>query len=33
MGSLLFSIILFIPLLLISNTLIKKYREHFLAWV
>ncbi len=32
-GSLLISIVLFIPLFLISNLVIKKYREHILAWV
>jgi uncharacterized protein (TIGR03546 family) len=33
MGSLLVSLLLFVPLYLISNRLILKYREHFLAWV
>lgn len=33
MGSLLFSVILFIPLYLISNWMILRYREHVLAWV
>jgi len=33
MGSLIFSVILFIPLYLISNRMILRYREHVLAWV
>lgn len=33
MGSLAVSIALFIPLFLVSNLLIRKYREHFLSWV
>ena len=33
MGSLVISIILFVPLFLISTLIIKKYREHILAWV
>lgn len=33
MGSLIVSLLLFVPLYLISNRLILKYREHFLAWV
>ncbi len=33
MGSLLISIVLFIPMFWISNLIIKKYREHILAWV
>lgn len=33
MGSLILSLALFVPLFLISNWLIVKYREHFLAWV
>ncbi|HEX9742308.1 MAG TPA: TIGR03546 family protein [Nitrospiraceae bacterium] len=33
MGSLIASVILFVPLYLLSNRLILKYREHFLAWV
>ncbi len=33
MGSLTFSVALFIPLLLISNLLIRRYRQHVLAWV
>ena len=33
MGSLLISIVLFIPLFLISNLVVKNYREHILAWV
>jgi uncharacterized protein (TIGR03546 family) len=33
MGSLLVSLLLFVPLYLVSNRLILKYREHFLAWV
>jgi uncharacterized protein (TIGR03546 family) len=33
MGSLVVSLALFVPLYLVSNRLILKYREHFLAWV
>jgi uncharacterized protein (TIGR03546 family) len=33
MGSLIVSVALFAPLYLLSNRLILKYREHFLAWV
>jgi uncharacterized protein (TIGR03546 family) len=33
MGSLLVSVVLFMPLYLLSNKLILKYREHFMAWV
>lgn len=33
MGSLLVSLVAFIPVALLSNTLIRKYREHVLAWV
>jgi uncharacterized protein (TIGR03546 family) len=33
MGSLLFSIALFVPLYLLSNQMIVRYREHVLAWV
>jgi uncharacterized protein (TIGR03546 family) len=33
MGSLVLSIVLFVPLFLISNLIVKKYREHILAWV
>lgn len=33
MGSLLFSLVLFIPLLILSNLLIRRYREHVLGWV
>lgn len=33
MGSLIVSVLLFAPLYLLSNQLILKYREHFLAWV
>ena len=33
MGSLLFSVVLFVPLYLISNQTILRYREHVLAWV
>ena len=32
MGSLLVSAVLFIPLYFVANTLIKKYRQHFLNW-
>ena len=33
MGSLVFSIGLFFPVLLVSNLLIRRYRHHVLAWV
>ena len=33
MGSLAFSLVLFVPLLLLSNLLILRYRKHALAWV
>ena len=33
MGSLIVSVVLFAPFYLVSNRLILKYREHFLAWV
>ena len=33
MGSLLFSLVLFIPALILFNVLIRRYREHLLAWV
>lgn len=32
LGSLVISLLLFVPLLIISNLLIKKYRDHVLAW-
>ena len=33
MGSLLFSLVLFVPALILFNMLIHRYREHLLAWV
>jgi uncharacterized protein (TIGR03546 family) len=33
MGSLLFSIAMFVPVLLLSNLLIRRYRQHVLVWV
>jgi uncharacterized protein (TIGR03546 family) len=33
MGSLVFSVGLFVPVLLISNLLIRRYRQHVLSWV
>ncbi|UCH22092.1 MAG: TIGR03546 family protein [Deltaproteobacteria bacterium] len=33
MGSLIVSLILFVPIFLLSNMLINKYRDHILAWV
>ena len=33
MGSLLFSLFIFIPLYLLSNLIIRRYREHILGWV
>lgn len=33
MGGLVFSILCFVPLVLLSNMLVRKYREHVLAWV
>lgn len=33
MGSLVFGILCFVPLVLLANALIRRYREHVLAWV
>ncbi len=33
MGSLVFSVAAFVPVLLVSNLLIRRYRQHILAWV
>ena len=33
MGSLVFSVAVFVPVLLLSNLLIRRYRKHVLAWV
>ncbi|WP_447964833.1 TIGR03546 family protein [Nitrospira sp. Ecomares 2.1] len=33
MGSLVFSVAMFVPVLLLSNLLIRRYRQHVLAWV
>jgi len=33
MGSLVFSVIAFVPLLMLLNLLIRRYREHILTWV
>jgi len=33
MGSLIFSVILFFPLFLLSNELIRRYRSHILEWI
>lgn len=33
MGSLAFSLFLFVPLVIVSNMLIRRYRAHVLAWV
>ncbi len=33
MGSLVFSLAVFVPVLLVSNLLIRRYRQHILAWV
>ena len=33
MGSLAFSLVMFVPLLLLSNLLIRRYRTHALTWV
>lgn len=33
MGSLVFSLLLFVPLLILSNILIRRYRAHILMWV
>lgn len=33
MGSLAFSLIAFIPLFFLSNVMVKRYREHVLAWI
>jgi uncharacterized protein (TIGR03546 family) len=33
MGGFIFAVLFFIPLLLLTNALIRRYREHVLAWV
>jgi uncharacterized protein (TIGR03546 family) len=33
MGGLIFGILFFIPVVLLSNAMIRRYREHMLAWV
>lgn len=33
MGGFVFALVSFIPLLLLSNLLVRRYRQHFLAWV
>lgn len=33
MGSLVFSVVLFIPVLALSNLLIRRYRQHVMAWI
>jgi hypothetical protein len=33
MGSFAFAVVFFVPLFLLSNVLIRKYREHVLSWV
>ncbi|MEO6202593.1 MAG: TIGR03546 family protein [Nitrospirales bacterium] len=33
MGSLVFSVAIFVPVLLLSNLLIRRYRQHVMAWV
>ncbi|OGW41547.1 MAG: hypothetical protein A2010_05060 [Nitrospirae bacterium GWD2_57_9] len=33
MGSFIFAVLFFVPLVLLSNMLIRRYREHVLAWV
>jgi uncharacterized protein (TIGR03546 family) len=33
MGSLMFSVAMFVPVLLLSNILIRRYRQHVMAWV
>lgn len=33
MGSFVFAIVFFVPLFLLSNVMIRKYREHVLSWV
>ena len=33
MGGLVFGVLCFVPLVLLSNVLVRKYREHVLAWV
>ncbi|MGD9851755.1 MAG: TIGR03546 family protein [Nitrospirales bacterium] len=33
MGSLVFALVLFVPVLLMANMLIRRYRQHILAWV
>jgi hypothetical protein len=33
MGSFVFAVLFFVPLLLLSNAAIQRYREHVLGWV
>ena len=33
MGGLVFAVLCFAPLVLLSNALVRRYREHVLAWV
>ncbi len=33
MGSVVFAVVVFVPVLLLSNMLIRRYRQHVLAWV
>jgi uncharacterized protein (TIGR03546 family) len=33
MGSLIFALVFFVPIFLLSNMLIRRYRDHVLAWV
>ncbi len=33
MGSLVFSVAIFVPVLLLANLLIRRYRQHVMAWV
>ncbi len=33
MGSILFSILFFVPLVFLTNALIRRYRDHILVWV
>ncbi|MDY6842896.1 MAG: TIGR03546 family protein [Thermodesulfobacteriota bacterium] len=33
MGSLIFSLLFFVPLFLLTNMLIRKYREHIMVWI
>jgi hypothetical protein len=33
MGSLLFSLVIFVPMYILGNLVIRRYREHVLSWI